>query len=117
MYIFLPRTYTCVTSGQEGMQRQKERERGKKEAEEEENGEKEPQMVANYMMLRVKVRTKELITAREMKCSPGKHSHFLGAFCLSEESGFRNNWKQSEVGHLIQRLLYLKSEAIISPFT
>jgi len=27
-------------------------------------------MVANYVMLEVKVRTKELITAWEMKCSP-----------------------------------------------
>lgn len=37
-------------------------------------------MVANYVMLRVKVRTKELITAREMKCSPERHRESLHIF-------------------------------------
>lgn len=40
-------------------------------------------MVANYVMLRVKVRTKELITAREMKCSPERHRESLHAFTTS----------------------------------
>ena len=37
-------------------------------------------MVANYVMLRVKVRTKDLITAREMKCSPERRRESLNAF-------------------------------------
>lgn len=43
-------------------------------------GEAEPQMVANYVMLRVKERTKELITAGEMKCFPEGHRESLNKF-------------------------------------
>lgn len=39
----------------------------------------ESQMVANYVMLGVKVRTKDLITAWEMKCSPERNREFLCA--------------------------------------
>lgn len=44
-----------------------------------ENRNERTQMVANYVMLGVKARTKELITAGEMKCSPERHRGCLGA--------------------------------------
>ena len=40
-------------------------------------------MVTNYVRLEVKVRTKELITASEMKCSLERNHESLGAFTIA----------------------------------
>ena len=91
MYDFLLWTCICSTCGEGRDAEEKEMER--------ENRNERSQMVANYVMLGVKVRTKELITAWRTKHSPERHpTHLPPSLCLVEESGFRDNWKQSKRG-------------------
>lgn len=102
MYDFLPWTCICGTCG-EGKRRRKEQ---------------GPQMVANYGLLRVKVRTKELIIDREMKHSqerPGKsqswHVYYLPAFVQLEgqESGIIGNSLEKRGGRWYKRMSYLNN--------
>lgn len=99
MYDFLTWAYICSTYGEHSYSEEEEEEIR------EEEEEPEPQMVANYVMLEVKVRTKELITAREMKRSPERqreslHTILYRSFVLWKSQGsgiIGNSLKRSRV--------------------